>query len=222
MRQQFAVYKPVLVQPVDYQQRHQQCHQERLQASASSALRQAGREVAQRGFTLLELMVVIVIIAVLAGFVTVNLDLRNTPKTIREEATRLGLLMQIASEQSTYSKAQLGIRFHPEDYEFYFLAPDDKGNPTWQILEDKRLKFRGSQEELEFQVDLSGVPIVLETLEEELASLGEETELKPHVMFLSNGEIMPDFSIVVADGEARYRHQVYTGVELPIVVEQLE
>jgi len=51
------------------------------------------------GFTLLELMVVIVIIAVLAGFVSVNLNIRNTPKTIREEAQRLGLLMQLASEQ---------------------------------------------------------------------------------------------------------------------------
>ena len=95
-------------------------------------------------------MVVIVIIAVLAGFVTVNLDLRNTPKTIREEATRLGLLMQIASEQSIYSKAQLGIRFHPEDYEFYFLAPDEAGNQTWQILEDSRLKFRDSQEAVSY------------------------------------------------------------------------
>ena len=182
----------------------------------------SGCRWSQSGFTLLELMVVIVIIAVLAGFVTVNLDLRNTPKTIREEATRLGLLMQIASEQSIYSKAQLGIRFHPEDYEFYFLAPDEAGNQTWQILEDSRLKFRGSQEELEFQVDLSGVPVLLETLEEELAALGEETELKPHVLFLSNGEIMPDFSVVVADSEARFRHQVYSGVELPVVVEQLE
>ena len=84
------------------------------------------------------------------------------------------------------------------------------------------MKFRGSQEELEFQVDLSGVPVLLETLEEELAALGEETELKPHVLFLSNGEIMPDFSVVVADSEARFRHQVYSGVELPVVVEQLE
>lgn len=165
---------------------------------------------------------VIVIVAILAGFVTVNLDLRNTPKTIREEATRLGLLMQIASEQATYSKAQLGIRFHPEDYEFYFLAPDDKGNPVWQILEDRRLRFRETREEMEFQVDISGVPIVLETLEEELAARVEDEELKPHIMFLSNGEIMPDFSVVVADSESRYRHQVYTGVEDPVVVEQLE
>jgi len=41
-------------------------------------------------------------------------------------------------------------------------------------------------------------------------------------MFLSNGEIIPDFSVVVADTDARFRHQVYTGVELPVVVEQLE
>ena len=184
--------------------------------------RNPGAVALQKGFTLLELMVVIVIVAVLAGFVTVNLDLRNTPKTIREEATRLGMLMQIASEQATYSKAQLGIRFHPEDYEFYFLAPDDKGNQVWQILEDQRLRFKGSQEELEFQVDISGVPVVLETLEEELAAQVENEELKPHVMFLSNGEIMPDFSITLSDAESRFRHQIFTGVDLPVVVEQIE
>jgi len=174
------------------------------------------------GFTLLELMVVIVIIAILAGFVSVNLNIRNTPKTIREEAQRLGLLMQLASEQSVYSRAQLGIRFHPEDYEFYFLATDESGAQTWQVLEDERLRFRESIEELEFQVDISGVPVVLEPLDEELAGLPENSELRPHVMFLSNGEIIPDFSIELADSDARFRHQIFAGEELPVVVEQLE
>jgi len=113
--------------------------------------------------------------------------------------------MQLASEQSVYSRAQLGIRFHPEDYEFYFLAADESGEQTWQVLEDERLRFRESIEELEFQVDLP-----------------ENSELRPHVMFLSNGEIIPDFSVILADTDARFRHQVYAGEELPVVVEQLE
>lgn len=174
------------------------------------------------GFTLLELMVVIVIVSILAGFVAVNLDIRNTPKTIREEAQRLGLLMQLASEQAIYSRAQLGIRLHPENYEFYFLAPDEDGAQVWQPLEDERLRYRQSNEVIEYQVDIAGVPILLETLEEEQSGVTEDDDLKPHVLFLSNGEIIPDFAITIADEDSKYRHQVYSGIDLAVVVEQLE
>ena len=174
------------------------------------------------GFTLLELLVVIVIIAILAGFVTLNINIRNTPKTVREEAQRIGLMMQLASDQAVYSRSQLGIRFHPQSYEFYFLTVDDKGAGNWEILEDQRLRFRETGEELVFQMDVSGLPIVLETLEDEQAGLEEDEAIKPHVMFLSNGEITPDYSIVVADKDERFRHQIYSGEELPVVVEQLE
>lgn len=165
---------------------------------------------------------VIVIVAILAGFVTVNLDIRNTPKTIREEAQRLGLLMQLASEQAIYSRAQLGIRLHPENYEFYFLAPGESGEQVWQPLEDERLRFRQSNEKIEYQVDIAGVPILLETLEEEQAGVTEDDTLRPHVWFLSNGEIIPDFTVTISDEDAKYRHQVYSGVDLAVVVEQLE
>ena len=130
--------------------------------------------------------------------------------------------MQLASDEAVYSRGQLGVRFHPESYEFYFLAPDEKGVASWQLLDDTRLRFRPQNEKFVFQADISGLPIVLETLEEERAALDEGESLKPHIMFLSNGEIMPDFSIVVADTDERYRHQVYSGEEEPVVVEQLE
>ena len=165
---------------------------------------------------------VIAIVAILTGFVVVNIDLRNTPKTIREESQRLGLLMQLASDQAIYSKIQFGIRFHPENYEFYFLGAQEGGEATWQLFEDERLRFRDGNEKLDFTVDIAGVPIVLETLEDELAGLSEEEALRPHILFLSNGEIIPDFAITVADTDGDFRHQVYTGVDLPVVVEQLE
>ena len=167
-------------------------------------------------------MVVIVIVAILAGFVTLNLNIKNTPKTIREQATRLGLLMQLASDQAIYSNQQLGLRLHPESYEFYILAAGEDGKAAWQIFDDGRLHYRPVDEKLTFKVDIAGIPIVLETLEEERASLGEDEVIKPHVMFLSNGEIQPDYAIVVADEEDRYRHRVFSGEELPVELEHLE
>lgn len=176
-----------------------------------------------RGFTLLELMVVIAIIAILAGFMTVNLNFKNTPKTIQQQALRLGLLMQEASDQAIYSRAQIGIRFHPESYEFYFLGTTEDGGPgAWEMLEDDKLRFKPVNETLVFQADISGLPIILETLEDEKAGLNEDEQIKPHIFFLSNGEIMPDFDIKVADEDERYRQRVFSGEEEPIVVERVE
>lgn len=180
------------------------------------------RSRSSSGFTLLELMVVIAIIAILAGFMTVNLNFKNTPKSIQEQALRLGLLMQIASDQAVYSRAQLGVRIHPESYEFYYLAPSEDGAAAWEVLEDDKLRFKPINEKLVFQADISGLPIILETPEDERAGLNEDEQIKPHIFFLSNGEIMPDFAIVVADAEERHRQRVYTGEEEPIVVERIE
>lgn len=178
------------------------------------------------GFTLIELLVVLVIIGVLASAVTVNLNIRNTGKSVRNEALRIGLLMQLASDTAIYSRQQLGIRFHPESYEFYILAPTEEGGEAeWQPTEDERLSMREPEVPIEFEVEIESLAIVLETLEEEIESqTGAEPEpIKPHVLLLSNGEIMPDFRVVVTDSEDQeYKHQVYSGEEEPIIVEPFE
>lgn len=176
---------------------------------------------AQRGFTLIELLVVITIIAVMAGMVVLNINFRNPGKSVANLASRTGLLMQLASDQAVYSRQQFGIRFHPESYEFYMLASNDDGEASWQIIDDDRLRFAQPDYPVEFQVDISGLPIVLEPLVDELESVTDDEPLKPHVMFLSNGEIMPDFLIRIADAEDEFHHEIRVGELEPIVVEQV-
>ncbi len=173
------------------------------------------------GFTLIEILVVITIIAILVGAVVLKISVKNPARDIKDTAVRTYLLMGLASDQAVYTRQQFGIRFHPESYEFYFLEPGEKGEQTWQVLEDDKLKFKPLAEKLDIAVDISGLPIVLETLTDELADATDEDPIKPHVMFLSNGEIMPDFRVVFADPDSDIQHQVMTGEEEPIVVEQL-
>lgn len=197
-------------------------------ASRRAAARSGGRraapltERAGGGFTLIELLVTITIVAILVGAVVLNIEFRNTAKTVRDVALRTGLIMQLAADQAVYARQQLGIRFHPSSYEFWALAAEEEGEePVWQPFEDERLRYAAPKLPLEFRVDISGVPIVLEELADELADASEEDPLKPHVLFLSNGEIMPDFRIVVADPDDEYQHEIRSGEVLPIVVEQL-
>lgn len=187
--------------------------------TTTSANRSAGN---CRGFTLIELLVTVAIIAILIGAVVINIDLRNESKSVADTARRTGLLMDLAADQAVYSRQQFGIRFHPESYEFYILSTDEGGDQVWEMFEDEQLSFRQPQVDVEFAVDISGLPIILEDLSDELADASEENPIKPHVIFLSNGEIIPDFRIIISDLEGEYRHQVATGDILPVVVEQLD
>lgn len=174
------------------------------------------------GFTLIELLVTVTIVSILVGAVVINIDFRNVGKAVRDMALRTGLLMDLAADQAVYSRNQFGIRFHPESYEFYILAKNDKGEPSWEIFEDKQLRFKNNDIGSEFEVDISGLPIVLEGLVEEIEDATEEDPLKPHIIFLSNGEIIPDFRIRISDPDGEFRYEVATGEVQPVVVEKLE
>ena len=177
-----------------------------------------------RGFTLIELLVTITIVAILVGAVVLNIEFRNPGKVVRDVSLRTKLIMELAADQAVYARQQFGIRFHPDSYEFWVLAPSEEEGeePAWQPFEDERLRYAAPDMPVEFQVDISGVPIVLEDLVDELDDATEEDPLKPHVLFLSNGEIMPDFRVLIADPDGEFRHEVRTGEVEPLVVEALE
>lgn len=174
------------------------------------------------GFTLIELLVTVAIISILVGAVVINIEFRNVGKTIRDTSLRTGLLMELAADQAVYSRQQFGIRFHPTSYEFFILTENDKGDVDWEIFEDGQLRFKDNNVETEFEVDISGLPIVLGELVDEIKDATDEDPLKPHVIFLSNGEIIPDFRIRISDIDGEYRYEVAAGEILPIVVQSLE
>ena len=161
-------------------------------------------------------------VAILVGAVVINIEFRNVGKIVRDTAMRTGLLMQLAADQAVYSRQQFGIRFHPESYEFYILSENEDGDSVWEMFEDGQLKFRNEAISTEFQVDISGLPIILEELSEELSDATDENPMKPHIIFLSNGEIIPDFRIRISDLESEFLYEVASGEVLPVVVEQLE
>ena len=182
---------------------------------------QKARSFRHSRFTLIELLVTVAIISILVGAVVINIEFRNVGKSVRDSALRTGLLMELASDQAVYSRQQFGIRFHPGSYEFYLLTEDEEGEQVWQIFEDEQLRFNSPALDLEFAVDVSGLPIVLEDLVDELQDASDENPIKPHIIFLSNGEIMPDFRILISDLDAEFQYEVATGDILPVVVEQL-
>ncbi len=162
----------------------------------------------QRGFSLLELIVVIAMMAVLTGVIVPRLNFGGEKEQIKTETLRLAELMNRATEESIFKTKQIGIRFTDSDYQFLALDGDGREG-KWVSYESKTFRTREWPDNFDVEVEISGVAIELES--SEAFKIDEKT--RPHVMFLSNGEVMPDFKVVVEKGLNDERWQVASGVE---------
>jgi general secretion pathway protein H len=85
----------------------------------------AGRRA--RGFTLIELAVILLIITITIGLVGINLQ-RGDNNRVREEADRIVLLLQAAREEAILQGQVFAVQFSKEGYQF--LQVDNKGKLT--------------------------------------------------------------------------------------------
>lgn len=148
----------------------------------------------QRGFTLLELMVVLVIIGVLLSFVGLSTGGDSRAEQMQREATRLVALIDMASEQAVLRSEQLAIRFGDGDYEFMLLQAG-----KWAALQDDG-PLRGRELP-------RGIELRLELEENPPPGLQAEDAEAPQVFLLSSGEMTP-FTLTFSAPESEQRYVV--------------
>jgi len=148
----------------------------------------------QRGFTLLELMVVLVIIGVLLSFVGLSTGGDSRAEQTKREATRLIALIDMASEQAVLRSEQLAIRFGDSDYEFMLLQAG-----KWAALQDDGpLRARELPKGIELRLELEENPP---------PGLQAEDAEAPQVFLLSSGEMTP-FMLTFSAPESEQRFVV--------------
>lgn len=138
-----------------------------------------------RGFTLLELLVVIVIIGVVITMVTLSVGTRNRETVLSEQARRLAALVGMAGEQAIMSSEQYGVRFSPDGYRFLVLD-----GTKWHPVNDNLLRPR--------RLD-AGMKLALEVSGESVRLPARRDDLKPHVFLYSTGERTP-FTVTLRIG----------------------
>jgi len=157
------------------------------------------------GFTLLELLVVVLLIGLLTSFAVLGLRGHTPQERQQKEAERLLARMRLAHEEAVVRAHSLGIRFSDHGYHFLTLGPDGE---QWQrVADDDLLKARKMADDLRFEVDLDGLEVSLAPPQKDAGADGSSE--RPQVFFLSSGEIMPGFTIhLIADATTEeYRLQ---------------
>jgi len=159
------------------------------------------------GFTLLEMLVVVVIIGIVLSFSVLSLGGDRRGEELDREARQFTELLRLAAEQTVLSGEEWGVQISPDSYRF--LVYTDKG---WVVQEEDPLfRERTLTEGTELDVELEGREVVLganlDTDTDDTADKDEADKLKPTLFILSSGEISP-FVMRLSAKETEQRFEV--------------
>ncbi len=136
--------------------------------------RSAARLAAQSGFTLIEVMVVVIIIGVLINYVTLSFGRSSPEDLLKTEARRLSSLIGLASEEALLRTVLIGVDISEDGYSFLRLSEGE-----WQPMDDSLFRPRQLPEGMAFSIAST-------------QQVGEDDEEDiPEIILLNSGEMTP-------------------------------
>src|SRR5580704_8110926 len=160
--------------------------------SSGSCPRRA--RVRAAGFTLIEILVVVVIIGVLAAGMMLSVSLTGRDRELEKESDRLLALFTYAREQAELQTREYGVLFQDDGYEF--LAYDGRRGAWRSVFEDDVLAARKLPDGLGFTLSVESRPVVLKRPK-------DSTDKTPQVMIFSNGDLTTFAAVLQRDGGTR-------------------
>jgi len=156
-----------------------------------------------RGFTLIEVMVVVVLIGIIASLVQFNFAGKRPEDILQQESLRFAAIFEVAAEYGMLNNIELGLVIKKDSYQF--LGYD--GTQWTEIPEQDWQADVTLPEEVEISLELDDLPIEEPMLfdadtfkekdEEDFSLLSKEEQEKkiiPQVYILSGGDLSP-FSV---------------------------
>jgi type II secretion system protein H len=168
-----------------------------------------------KGFTLIEILVVIVIISISVGLVVVNFTTGGVEKKVEEEVVRLQQLLRMAHQQSVIRAEEYGVRFYKTGYRF--MKYDEQSKQWADIANDRLLRSRLITEPLELDLYIEQISVEIPESTDDDPEPPETTQLtddnnktqtrtpalnsvdsqtiKPQIFLLSSTELTPAFEL---------------------------
>ena len=158
------------------------------------------------GFTLLELMVVLVLIGIIFSFAVLSLRGTDISDLMERETRRLATLLELAADEAILRGEELAVNFTDDGYEFLVLQDN-----SWQSSgDDGLLKAYSLPADIELRLEVENELPELNSFarqEDEDSEADEEEKLTPQVFILSSGEVTP-FTVTFMSFLSEYRYHL--------------
>ena len=128
----------------------------------------------EAGFTLVELMMVIFVVGIMAGWVVMTVG-GNTSRELKKDATRIQQLLVMAQDEAEFSGQEIGFFIDEQQKAYGFLYFDEK-TLAWQALEKDTFNQRKLPEGIQVNLDVDGAPIDLKKIYKDALGKSEPLE----------------------------------------------
>ncbi|MDP4546169.1 type II secretion system minor pseudopilin GspH [Marinobacter sp. MDS2] len=134
---------------------------------------------AHSGFTLIEILVVLIIVGLLASLAVFSMGGNSQQRELESHVRELYLLMQTASEQAVLNNLELGLLLEDDGYQFV-------------AFQDETGEWKPSGERLFHQRTWPEWLSLTQFVESDAPRLtSSEAKLRPTLVFFSSGETTP-------------------------------
>ena len=145
------------------------------------------------GFSLIEILVVIVIIGIVMSIAMLSITLAGGDNQLREEARRMVSLVDVARDESLLQGREFGLELMQGAYRFVEFDPLTR---QWsEIIGDDTLRLRQLPEELELELFVEDRRVMLKSDPTRMTSEEEDRpgieRYAPHVLIYSSGDMSP-------------------------------
>ena len=170
--------------------------------TSNKALRRRAARPAS-GFTLLEVLVVIVIVGIITSMAVISVKVLGGDHEMDQEAARLRAILVQSREDAMLVGTDVGLRVDTRGYDFLRY---DTRKELWQpAVDDPLLRPRALPEGLALQLRLEGRDVVFR--KEEPQSLLKEAEplVQPQIVVQASGDLVPFDIFLRRDGTTEER-----------------
>lgn len=159
-----------------------------------------------RGFSLIEILVAILIIAIMMSAVMLSFNTTRGEDEVRDEARRFMALMQLARDDAIMQGRDFGLDFAESGYRFVEFDPFSS---QWaEALNDNYLQYWTLPEGIIFELYLEDQRVLLDQ-ELEIIDYSDTAEqpdetYAPHLLIFSSGDATP-FELHILNDEIELR-----------------
>ena len=158
---------------------------------ACSSMKRLPANRNQHGFTLVEILVVIIIIGFLAS-ITVLSSGGDPLRKLRTEAQRTLTIIQMAGDEALLQGREYGLKLNQDSYQ---IVNFDESKSRWQANDNSAFRAYRLPETMSLSLASEGNDVSLEKIQPAEGSSDEkytlEDPLKPTLLILSSGDMTP-------------------------------